>query len=299
MSNALYNLATTTYQRWRVEILAAIKAFFTSLCVLVGACGGGGGNTPTPAPVAASAAVVAPVSPLTFGEFSRLVSDTTKKEISCPAQTAQTMVAFVLGQSNAGNHSSHITKSDNPRIVNYFGGKCYIASDPLLGSTGPTGSQWIPMAQKLLGKYDTIIIIPFAVSGVSVKRFTGDLNPSFQTSMDQAKLSYNATHFLWHQGEQDAMYPIGQAAYAANLTTLINQTKAKFPASGFYPSIVSICETAPDLAIQAAQRSVADPANGVFLGVDSDSLGDLHRYDRCHFNEAGVEALATMWAAIL
>jgi hypothetical protein len=268
---------------WLAGLWVSFKTLIFKMCVLVNVC----------------AAPQAPVSPLTFGEFGRLVSDTTKVEVACPTQTARTMVAFVMGQSNAANHSSHITTASNPRILNYFNGKCYLASDPLLGATGPTGSQWVAMGQKLLSRYDKIILIPFAISGVSVTRFTGDLNPSFVATMAQVKMTYNVTHFLWHQGENDAMYPIGKSAYTANLNTLIKQAKAKFPAARFYTSIVTICDALPNPAIQAAQKSAVNPRRGIFLGVNSDSLGDLYRYDRCHFNEAGIDALSTMWAAIL
>ena len=90
---------------------------------------------------------------------------------------------LVLGQSNAANHAQKRFTTRYPNhVVNYFGGKCYVASSPLLGATGQ-GGEFITLLADLLisnGTYKNIVIIATAVEGSPISRWVrhGDLNES-------------------------------------------------------------------------------------------------------------------------
>jgi hypothetical protein len=52
-------------------------------------------------------------------------------------------------------------------------------------------------------------------------------------------------------------------------------------------------EALPEL--QAAQDSLVSPGSYIFAGPNMDILGDEMKYDRCHYNEAGLKAATGLW----
>ena len=213
-----------------------------------------------------------------------------KIEVACPAQTSTTMVALAFGQSNSAN--SEQVRHSSTRVINYFRGKCYLAQDPLLGATNTEGTVWTLMGDKLLDKdrFTDVILIAAGVGGTSVRQWVEE--PWLENAMKQP---YSITHFLWHQGEEDMFEHTSQTDYALRLKTVIERTKAQYPASQFWVSIASICKGPPDPEIEAAQQSVI--GSGVFQGPNTDLIPN--RYDGCHFNGTGQELIASAWAALL
>jgi hypothetical protein len=235
--------------------------------ILLAGCGSGGSPAPEPAAI-------------TYDIFT----DTTgRQEVACPPQTSTTAVLFTFGQSNSAN--SLETKYTSTKVLNYFNGKCYLAQDPLLGATGTEGSLWTELGNRF---NDQVILIPRGISGTTVKNWA--VNDWLTEGM---KTPYVVTHFLWAQGEGDN----GKSAteYEANLRIIIAKTKASFPDSGFWVTISTICNNAPDLNIQQAQRAVIGP--GVFQGPDTDTLDPSP--SRCHLGAATQSLTIDEWARII
>ena len=93
---------------------------------------------------------------------NRLIKDDLKKQVPCPKQNHDTAVLFALGQSNVANHGEYKFTTNHPgKVVNYFNGKCFVASSPLLGSTNMNGEFITPLADNLIerGLYKYIVII--------------------------------------------------------------------------------------------------------------------------------------------
>ena len=101
-----------------------------------------------------------------FNEFDQLVRYP-KNEVACPKQTDKTMVAVVFGQSNAANSGGQ-RYAGKPNVVNFFQGRCFEASDPLLGNDGIQGTVWTPMANLLSEHYDAVVLVPMAVGGTRI-----------------------------------------------------------------------------------------------------------------------------------
>ena len=221
-----------------------------------------------------------------------------RKEVACPAQTADTMVMVTLGQSNAANYLGHRHRAANERVINFWKGRCYVAQDPLLGATGDARSQWVVLANKLIALHDFIVIVAMGngIRTTSVTDWNGSLSGRYLSTLIDLKSSYTATHFLWHQGEADSRLTADE--YASELAKVIAQSRNVFPKSRFYVSQASICRGGISQAVREGQRRVI--GKGVFPGPDTDRLDGLEdRYDGCHFSMIGQERIAEMWSAIL
>ena len=230
----------------------------------------------------------------------RFTDATGRKEVTCPAQTADTIVMVTLGQSNSANYLGHRYRAANERIINFWAGRCYVAQDPLLGATGDAGSQWVVLANKLIARHDFIVIVAIGngMRTTSVADWNGALSSRYWATLDRLKAHYKATHFLWHQGEADAHRTADE--YAVELGKVIAESKKTFPESRFYVSQASICRGPALHTVREGQRKVIQMANGVFPGPDTDRLDALEdRYDGCHFSMVGQEKIADMWNAIL
>lgn len=232
-----------------------------------------------------------------FNRLDQLVS-AAKREIPCPGQTDRTMVAFVFGQSNAANALGR-RYTGNPNVINFFDGKCFEASDPLLGNGYRAGSQWVLTANLIAERHDNVIIVPAAVGNTKIHEWlSGPVAEMVQQRL--ATLGpYEVTHFLWHQGESDAETP--SESYAAALRSLIAGVRARFPKARFYVSIASHCYSGKrSESVRRAQMSVVDPGQHIYQGPDTDMFTAIEdRMDDCHFSGPGQEKIAAEWSRIL
>lgn len=255
-------------------------------------------------PAAPPQRAVTSLGPPVPENFGRLKAFPGKREVRCPEQTRRTFVAVIIGQSNAANTGGQRFDSTDARTVNYAFGKCYQASDPLLGSNSDMGSVWIPFAERLLrsGRYDRVVLVPVAVGGTSIAQWRqgGALNAELQDTLRALKDSeYEATHFLWHQGEADKDAPDVYRFYSEGLASLIESTKAVFPKSRFLVSVASVCHlpTTTNPELRRAQMDAVNRGKGIFQGPDTDRLtGSRYRFDDCHFSYFGQLAVAHAWS---
>ncbi|MBA2651515.1 MAG: hypothetical protein H0U73_04515, partial [Tatlockia sp.] len=123
----------------------------------------------------------APENNAVFDENYRLISYPGKIATECPSQDKNTAVILVIGQSNSANHGKERMHTSYPnKVFNYFNGKCYAASSPLLGASGEDGEFITPLADYLISKgvYDKVLIIASGVNGSEIKRWAkgGALN---------------------------------------------------------------------------------------------------------------------------
>lgn len=257
-----------------------------------------------------------------LSKLMQLVRFEGKKKIACPKQTSRTLVILILGQSNAGNQAETLFTADNSRIVNYFHGECFIASDPLLGNAGFGGSQWVRAASKIMksvNSYDKIILIPAAINGSSVKEWAhnsefAENSPSselqsrglgilLQETLQSAKINgYKITHILWHQGERDA-HKMSAVDYKKYLNQIIHKTRLVFPDSKFYVSIASGCTSTspPDPVIHNAQMTIINNKDHIYQGPNTDLWfsKEYRQKDGCHLNDLGMAMAAEEWSKII
>jgi hypothetical protein len=226
------------------------------------------------------------------------------REEAVAAAAGEVAVVLAFGQSNAANFGetpfSPIQGVDN---FNPFDGKCYRAQDPLLGPDGSSGSPWTRLGHQLVssGQLKRVLLVPIAVGGSSIKRWTpgGDLHPRIadvKARLDAAGV--RVTHIFWHQGESDAYATTG-SEYVERFDQLLTTLRERGLDAPVYPAVATRCGAGvrPKAAeIQAAQRSLPERFEGVFPGPDTDQLDRFsHRVDGCHFSDEGLRAHAALW----
>lgn len=227
-------------------------------------------------------------------------------EVSCVDinHGADTFVMVTAGQSNAANSVSQ-QYTPTQEVYMFYNGKCYEATDPLLGTTGVGGSTWGRLADNLiLNKgYTNVVIIGTAVGSSSIAEWV-PATPNFTFSVTQtyqaSQLGLDADAFLFQQGEADTVLGTSLQAYYANLSSfrwgLVNYGGITAP---FYVSKTSYCFGEDSLEIRQAQGYAANTLWNTFAGPNTDTLGNEYRYDNCHMNATGSEVLADMWEEVL
>jgi hypothetical protein len=218
-------------------------------------------------------------------------------EVDCP-KSSDSYVLVALGQSNSGNFINKKYTDDSKNIYNFFNDKCYVAEDPILGASGDAGSLWIPFAQKLASiTKKKIVLINFSQGGSSVISWNNSEHLGYFLEKGLISIGKNYRHvdsFFWIQGEAD--HGLNPEQYTQSLTSIIRQTKNKFPDSKFYISDTTYCFNKSDQAIYTAQHTLAKNLPDVFWLGSTDQFQSLqYRWDNCHFNELGVEKVSSMF----
>lgn len=238
--------------------------------------------------------------------FSQLLSSINwgrwlRAEIDCRSiPRDRLMVALAFGQSNSANFGNKRLTAQ-PMVYNFHAGKCYRAVDPLLGADGNGGSVWTRLGNKIVqqGLFDQVLFTSIGVGGTEIQRWApgGDLHPRVTAAIQQLKAAgFTITHLLWHQGETDATIDTSQDQYQQRFTAMLGSIRAAGVQAPIYVSVTSRCgDRLPHPTIQAAQRALVDPIQGIFPGPNTDELDDADRYDRCHFSASGLNKAADLW----
>jgi hypothetical protein len=104
---------------------------------------------------------------------------------------------------------------------------------------------------------------------------------------------------LWQQGEAEARTGASGEAYAAELSNLIRQLRGEGISAPVFLARSTRCRNSGSEAIREGAARVAMREADVFLGPDTDLIGDDQRYDRCHFNAAGLLSASIAWKDVL
>jgi len=233
-----------------------------------------------------------------LNNYGQLIWYYDKIQVNRPEITNKTLIIFTFGQSNSANHGGEKYYQTNKNITNYFDGKFFLASDPLLGSTGISGSVWTNFGDKLIKNSlaESVILITAGVGSSSIKDWSsgGQLNKMLINRLnDLKKNNLNIEYFLWHQGESDVS--LSTDAYLNKLINIINLTKEYFPKSKFLVAQATSCGIVTfSPSIQKAQNIITKKDN-VFLGPNTDQIGYKDRFDGCHLSARGLEIHAQKW----
>jgi Carbohydrate esterase, sialic acid-specific acetylesterase len=239
-------------------------------------------------------------------EFGRLLSYPGKIEIICPIQDKDTAVLLLVGQSNAANYQGQRHQSADDRVVNFVNGRCYRAASPLLGADGQQGEAWTLLGNKLVqsGLYRTVILIPAAVGGSSVRRWAkgGDLNAMLAAVIGEVRARYTITAVLLNQGATDFALRTPEDRYRSDLKSLIDTVRAEGVHAPIFITRYSVGgpDWTEDNPVARAQASLADSRNAVFDGPNTDrDVTPFDRYDGTHFGASGQEKFASAWMRLL
>lgn len=244
----------------------------------------------------------APASAYTIPQPGDFLDTSKKTPVDCgKLKGPRTMVALVFGQSNSGNHGETPYKPKR-EVYNFYDGKCYVAEDPLLGTTGNGGSVWSHLGDKLVdaGLYDKVILVPVGVGGTPINRWvpTGDLHRRILDAIFQLKKKgLKITHMLWHQGETDRMLKTPKDEYKKMFMAMLGSIRKHGVDAPIYVAVATLCGSAPEgYEIQQAQRELVNTELKIYPGAFSDELNTIQdRHDACHFSAAGIDKHAQLW----
>ena len=238
------------------------------------------------------------------------IRDTSNRQrVPCQVDKG-TAVIVTLGQSNAANYAlMRYTPKHDVRNFDLYNGRCYKAEDPLLGASGTLGNFAGPLGDLLIERalYARVIIAPIAMGGSTVEQWAdeGRFNRRILVLIRRLfDAGLTPTAILWHQGEGDS--GIGDShgrQYRKNLLEVIVTFRTYGISAPFFVALATKCGGYPRPGgdnIHEGQASAVNPLDNVFLGPDTDTLGDEYRdKEHCHLNAAGLARHASMWADVL
>ena len=157
----------------------------------------------------------------------------------------KTAVLLLVGQSNAAAiiRASAIKALTTGWLI-LSDGRCYRAASPLLGADGQGGETWTLLGNKLVqsGLYRTVILIPAAVGGSSVRRWAegGDLNAMLVAVIRAVKARYTITAVLLDQGATDFALGTPEGEYRSDLKSMIDTVRAQGVHAPFFITRCSV-----------------------------------------------------------
>jgi hypothetical protein len=237
-----------------------------------------------------------------------LVQD--RRVIECRGAAAgRAAIIVTLGQSlltNSGDRRAIYTPGSDVYNFNLLDRKCYVAKDPLLGTTSPGSNQATRLADLLVRRqlYDRVILVPLAYGGTWISQWApgGNMHPRTMAGLRYARdAGLEPTMILWQQGESEAANPPQPANGSAWSTTFASIAKSirdnEFRAP-IYVAKSTVCGTAPNAPIRSAQESVVN-GRDILAGPDTDLISVQHRRDGCHLGQAGLDEAARLWFAMI
>jgi hypothetical protein len=212
-------------------------------------------------------------------------------------------VILVVGQSNAANEGERRLESRRNNAGYLHDDMVTQALDPLPGCTGIQGSVWPVVADKLIDSdiAESVIIAGCAVGGSSVKDWapSGKYHCILQDRISEIRrVGLEPTYVVWHQGETDTSLRTSERQYFVELRRLIESLRNVGVNCPFFVAMASYVRGEMSCDVIRAQAQAASLPE-VFVGPDTDALGDEFRRDGLHWNYAGQLRVAELWAEVL
>ena len=211
--------------------------------------------------------------------------------VECPKNS---IVILVSGQSNASNFLRS-KKRYNNKHLNYFNGKCYKLSNPVLGAEGEMSSL-IPALASKLDKSKKIIFFTSGIGGMSMSE-ANHKNMIFinynKNGLEELEKNNNILKFfIWIQGESD----LGKSnSYIDNFEEMFENITKNLEDRKKINLIItqtSRCFNKEDSLLRNKQMQISINRNKLIKILNTDKLGNEFRYDKCHYNQKGIERIS-------
>lgn len=212
------------------------------------------------------------------------------------ARNAKVYVTY--GQSNATNAGA-LEHQPEGSVYMVFRGRAYPFIDPALGGTGPGGSVWGRLGERLLSNGEKATFFATAgYGGASMQELAAAPHVDHLIAELRAtkKTLGHIDGVLIHQGETNNRAMRGPANYRAAFDDLLAQIRTVTDAP-VYLSQATICGNDSDRRLLALQDRIIRDTPGVLRGPNTDRLvapGD-RLPDGCHFSAQGLDRFATLW----
>jgi len=221
-----------------------------------------------------------------------------KKIIECPQNSK---IILISGQSNASNFLKSSKKYRNKHL-NYFRGKCYNLSNPVLGAEGEMSSL-VPAIAAKLNSPEKIIFITSGRGGMPISHANDEnkvfINYNKKALDDLEKKNNILSFFVWIHGESD----VGNSDhYLYNFNNMFNNIVKDLKNKNKIDLIITQttrCFNKDDPNLRKIQKKISMNRNKSIKIINTDELGNNYRYDKCHFNEMGIEILSNQISSII
>ena len=234
-----------------------------------------------------------------FPENDRYHDLSSKTKIKCSKLAP---VILVTGQSNSANHALS-EKYENLSHLNYFNGKCYKLSNPVLGAEGNKQSVVPAIASKLQlsSKY---IFLTTGWGGTSITSWGNDNSELSEYTNKNLKelndLGHQLRAVIWIQGTADIHSGINYIFYFNKMKSQILKGLENKDDVKFIITKHSICDfDRIDNEINVQKKYLAKKEKNIFFTEVIGNLDSNYRYDGCHFNKFGTEEIAKEISSIL
>jgi hypothetical protein len=211
------------------------------------------------------------------------------------------LALLVLGQSNAGNHGTPRIADPVDLISDH--GTCHRTPEPLPGATGRDASVWsrLPAALAASGIKRPVVFGVLAVDATSVHEWTSPGSPLpallYGLSRQMIAAGMPPELVLWQQGEADARAGTTTLDYTRGMRALAAQLAAAGVTAPILLARSTVCRSPRAPRLWAAIEGLLDADPRFAVGADTDSkVGPAQRSDGCHFNAAGLDLAAALWA---
>ena len=221
-----------------------------------------------------------------------------RTERACPAPK-DALVLVIGGQSNAANNISTAYEA-GPDVSVWFNGRCYPAADPLLGTSGKDGSIWSVLGDQVAQELDRpVLLVVVPVAGSQFSDWMDPRSGYYESLWSRVSSARDAGYVpdmtLWHHGETDAAANRDMANVKKTAGELLDRLTTDMPDTPIYLFQATRCTGAyrengvPEVI--KVLREVADARPNVITGMNTDVLEREHRWDKCHFNSKGRDAI--------
>jgi|TARA_B110000091_G_scaffold197248_1_gene225320 hypothetical protein len=209
-------------------------------------------------------------------------------------------VFLTYGQSNSGNHGKlgYLVRNN---VYQFVLGNTFIYKDPSLGTTGPGGSVWGLVGDKLIdnGIYENVVFSNCGWSGKSINQLNREPLISYLISNYNALMeTYGKVDgVLFHQGESDNR-PLLEDKYYIEFVKLLMILKSNGIETPIYLSRVSMCaKNKANHVVTNSQNKLINDFKEIYEGPNTDILVDkkYRLNDYCHFSLEGYDIFSDMW----
>ncbi|HWG04421.1 MAG TPA: sialate O-acetylesterase [Beijerinckiaceae bacterium] len=211
-------------------------------------------------------------------------------------------VILTFGQSQMANEGASdglFVPKSGVFNFNWLDGHCYVARDPLLGTTMDRSNFTTRLADHLVrsGVYDRVLLVPIAHGGTMISQWVPGSEMFRRISVALHGLNKHSiviTHALWQQGESDA----GKTStddWIIRFDAMVSALRLAGMSAPIFVAQSTRCASPPNETIRAAQRAVVDPSKNILPGPDTDAMGSEYRWDDCHYSAEGLSLAAEGW----
>jgi hypothetical protein len=238
------------------------------------------------------------------GGFSYSTSRTrTRIDSSAFAPDPRLAVILTFGQSQMANEGAAdglFVPGPGVFNFNFFDGACYVAHDPLLGTTMDRSNFTTRLGDHLVRRaiYDRVLLVPIAHGATAISQWVPGADMFRRIAVAVRRLhdaGITVTHALWQQGETDAAYGAPAAAWMLHFNRMVTALRAMGMTAPIHVALSTRCCGPPNETIRAAQRGVVNAAANVLAGPDTDMVGPQYRWDDCHYSAEGLARVAELW----